>query len=301
MASSSWYVRSSGKVFGPFDAKQVSEMALARRINAHTELGNSPQGPWRRASAVKGLRFSETAALPLAAPAAPTQPRPLPASNTNAAKSEASPHLWNPNAAANWSLLFTPAFGAFLHAANWKSLGNPGRAKVNFVWIGATASFLVVNLFTVFIPESKAFAGIMQFAGLGLLCGWYFTQGRPQAQFVKEKFGGSYIKKGWTFPLAVGALSLSLYVGMIFGLATVSSRPTPEALAKEVTPMIVRELQKKPELQGIAIQDLTLVHKGGNTYAGFLDATLNGATERIPLEVTHDGKSILWQLKPANN
>ena len=29
----------------------------------------------------------------------------------------AAPPLWNPNAAGFWSLLFSPAFGAFLHAA----------------------------------------------------------------------------------------------------------------------------------------------------------------------------------------
>lgn len=34
--------------------------------------------------------------------------------------------LWNPNAAANWSLLFTPLFGAYLHMLNWRSLGEAG-------------------------------------------------------------------------------------------------------------------------------------------------------------------------------
>jgi predicted amidophosphoribosyltransferase len=27
--------------------------------------------------------------------------------------------IWNPNAASNWSLVFTPAFGSYLHARNW--------------------------------------------------------------------------------------------------------------------------------------------------------------------------------------
>ena len=31
--------------------------------------------------------------------------------------------IWNPNAAANWSLLFTPAFGAYIHYLNWQKMG----------------------------------------------------------------------------------------------------------------------------------------------------------------------------------
>lgn len=31
--------------------------------------------------------------------------------------------LWNPNAAVNWSVLFTPIFGAWIQAKNWKALG----------------------------------------------------------------------------------------------------------------------------------------------------------------------------------
>ena len=34
------------------------------------------------------------------------------------ATGDAAPALWNPNAAANWSLLFSPAFGAWLHMKN---------------------------------------------------------------------------------------------------------------------------------------------------------------------------------------
>jgi hypothetical protein len=300
MATASWYARSNGKVFGPYDGKQISEMALAGRISAHTELATSPEGPWHKASAVRGLKFSRAAGEPVANVAAPAPP-PLPTSGTLAGKQEAAPQLWNPNAAANWSLVFTPAFGAFLHARNWKALGQPERATINLVWVVATAVFLAINFVTVFMPASQAIEGVMRLAGMGLLCGWYFTQGRPQAQYVKDKFGNSYSKKGWALPLLVGVLSTGMYVATCFGLAMAASRPSAETLAVEVRPLILQEMQKKPGLQGFVIQDITLVHKGGNTYTGFLDATLNGVSERITLEVTHDGRSILWELKPASN
>lgn len=41
--------------------------------------------------------------------------------------------LWNPWA-AGWSLLFSPAFGAWLHAANWHALGRPDKAAAARRW-----------------------------------------------------------------------------------------------------------------------------------------------------------------------
>ena len=37
--------------------------------------------------------------------------------------------LWNPNAAAIWSLFFTPIFGAWIHARNWKALNRQKEAR----------------------------------------------------------------------------------------------------------------------------------------------------------------------------
>jgi hypothetical protein len=48
---------------------------------------------------------------------------------------EAAPALWNPGAAASWSLLFTPAFGAFLHMKNWEVLGESDKAAAAKTWV----------------------------------------------------------------------------------------------------------------------------------------------------------------------
>ena len=37
--------------------------------------------------------------------------------------------IWNPDAAANWCLLFSPVFGTWLHMKNWRALGEPERAR----------------------------------------------------------------------------------------------------------------------------------------------------------------------------
>jgi hypothetical protein len=209
----------------------------------------------------------------------------------------ARPHLWNPNAAANWSLLLSPAFGAYLHAANWRALGKPDRAAANMVWVWATVAFLLVSIVTLFVPESKTLEGVMRFAGLGLLLSWYFSQGRPQAKYVKETLGDDYIKKGWGLPLLVGWVVVGAYVAIVFVIAIATYKPDPKELATAIKPLIQEEWQKKPELRDATIQDVTLAHQDGNRYAGFVDATFGGKSERLTLEVTLDGENIQWQLK----
>jgi len=118
------------------------------------------------------------------------------------ARQEASPALWNPNAAANWSLLFSPAFGAFLHMKNWQALGEPARAGSAKVW--AILSLVVIAGFAclgALLPDNKGLDGATRSLGLVLLLSWYFTSGRAQAKYVKERFGKNYPRRGWGKPL----------------------------------------------------------------------------------------------------
>jgi hypothetical protein len=39
--------------------------------------------------------------------------------------------------------------------------------------------------------------------GLVLLISWYSSSGRPQARYVKERFGKDYTRKGWGKPLLI--------------------------------------------------------------------------------------------------
>ncbi len=111
------------------------------------------------------------------------------------------PALWNPNAAACWCLLFTPAFGAFLHARNADSLGRPEEAKANRVWFKISVAFIISIFVSVFIPAIPD--GIFRFAGLGLLFGWYFSLGKKQIMFVKNTWQDRYERKPWKKPLLI--------------------------------------------------------------------------------------------------
>jgi uncharacterized membrane protein YdjX (TVP38/TMEM64 family) len=97
---------------------------------------------------------------------------------------EDRPALWNPNAAGWWSLLFTPAFGAYLHARNADALGRTEEAKTNGIWFYASLSYLVLVLFSVFIPQIPE--AVYRGAAIGLLVGWWVSTGKGQAQYVKD-------------------------------------------------------------------------------------------------------------------
>jgi hypothetical protein len=103
------------------------------------------------------------------------------------------PTLWNPGAAANWSLLFSPAFGAFLHMKNWKALGEPGKAATAKKWIVLTLIVLAVGpIVDALLPDNKAVDATLRLLGIVLLFGWYFSSGLAQMRYVKSRFGKRY-------------------------------------------------------------------------------------------------------------
>jgi len=132
--------------------------------------------------------------------------------------SDTRPALWNPNAAACWSLLFTPAFGAYLHARNADSLGRSDEAKANRVFFYVSliySGFVLLSVFIAAIPES-----IYRGAAIGLLVGWYFALGKKQIQHVKETWPTGYDRKPWVKPLfiAFGCLVGYLVVIVVLGV-----------------------------------------------------------------------------------
>lgn len=156
------------------------------------------------------------------------------------------PQLWNPNAAANWSILFTPAFGAYLHAANWRALGKPDRARTNMVWFWATIVFLIFILGSVVLPQTKHSEDAQRMVGAGLLLGWYFSQGRPQVQFVKETYSKGYVKKPWGPPMLIAISCFLGYFAVCVLLFALTDQSDPEELAAETKQVILKEWKSKP-------------------------------------------------------
>jgi hypothetical protein len=130
--------------------------------------------------------------------------------------------LWNPNAAANWSILFSPAFGAYLHMLNWRALGDEQKAKAARTWFWLSIGVLLASLVIALFFDNDA---IMRAVGLGLLLSWYFSAAKSQVKYIKDQCGKNYIHRGWSKPLLiaigclVGYFVLAVVVGVIAGVA----------------------------------------------------------------------------------
>ena len=87
-----------------------------------------------------------------------------------------------------------------------------------------------------------------------------------------------------------GAIAVAACVALSWVLVAVGSRPVPEVVAAKARLLIQEHWQKTPELRGGTIQNVTLVHEGGNVYSGFMEAQLGGLTLHYRLKVIFDGK-----------
>jgi hypothetical protein len=135
-----------------------------------------------------------------------------------------SPAIWNPNSAANWSLLFSPAFGAFLHMKNWEALGEPVKASVAKIWVLVTLLALAgIPTVAAFLPNPRSLDGVSRIVGFVLLLSWYFSSGRSQAEYVKSRYGKDYPRRNWGKPLLLGCLALVGFVVFIVVVDLVAS------------------------------------------------------------------------------
>lgn len=145
-----------------------------------------------------------------------SQPNPFAPPNAEVADvplDEAAPALWNPGAAAGWSLLFSPIFGAYLHARNWEALGQPDKAAASRKWMmGSIAFFVVIVLASFAVPDSKLGDALGRAGGIALLVSWYYSIGKSQRAFVLARFGKDYPRRGWGKPILV---ALGCFVGFI--------------------------------------------------------------------------------------
>lgn len=157
-------------------------------------------------------RIVAMSANPYAPPAARVDDVPL--------TTDAAPALWNPNAAGNWSLLFSPAFGAWLHMKNWRALGEPAKAEASKRWIIISLVLIIAgSLASGLLPDSKALDAMSRMLGLVLLITWYFSSGRAQAAYVKQRYGKDYPRRGWGRPLLWAFGALFAFFIVVFAIA----------------------------------------------------------------------------------
>ena len=132
------------------------------------------------------------------------------------------PALWNPNAAAAWSLLFTPVFGAALHMLNARAMGDERLRKLN-------KGFLIGFVLLVLIIEAGAilYAVLFKLDMIFFIFPtplfttfliWYIAAGRRQAALVAEQYGSNYPRRPWLKAILFGILGLSVLQALLSAL-----------------------------------------------------------------------------------
>jgi GYF domain 2 len=293
------YIAKEGQQLGPYTLEQLNAEASGGRIKPTDLAWIEGWSAWQPASAVPGF-VSSSPAADVKATIPP--PSPLPPLFPVAG---GTVRLWNPNAAACWSLLLSPAFGAYLHSQNWRTLGDKQRARANMVWFFLLIIMLVVVTFVPFLSSGALPTGI----GVGLLAGWYFSQGKYQVDYVKRTFPNGYTKRPIYLALLAGLLAFVIFLallGFVSGALTrssgVSRDPIAQALAQDVKTSVVSEWRKHPELVNATVERVSLSPQEGSSteYRGVVDATIDGQEQHLPIKVWFDPKTKMmsWKILP---
>ncbi len=117
--------------------------------------------------------------------------------------------LYNPNAAANWSVLLSPVFGSYALMKNWQILGNESAAKRSKIWMIVLVVLIVILSFL----DVPAYG-----SALILLVVWLFCEQKPQVKYIKAHCP-AYQKKKWgkTVWIGIGVYCVSLLVLTLAG------------------------------------------------------------------------------------
>lgn len=96
------------------------------------------------------------------------------------------------------------------------------------------------------------------------------------------------------------AVCSALFSFLVFLYATNGPKTglSIEDLQSKVQQTIQEKLSGRPELAGLKITAFTLIHKEGNRYEGQGKIEMGGVAENFTVDVTYDGKQLLWNYRP---
>jgi hypothetical protein len=120
--------------------------------------------------------------------------------------------LWNPDLAAALSIVFTPVFGAVLHALNWKALRDERRARTAWIWAaGIAAAVIMASLHALFaMPGQRGAGEPLRLVLLVSLPLWYFGAARAQSKLVVGGLKGVYVRASWFTPVWLALILCSV-------------------------------------------------------------------------------------------
>lgn len=136
--------------------------------------------------------------------------------------------LWNPIAAALWSLLLTPALGAYLHMRNWERLEQPVQARRARYWFAGT---FAISLTGYLLAAAAALLEredlvVPWWTGLALFGIWVVFSAYSQISHVDDHHGETYTRRPWAAPLLIALAANCVFPiisGVIVGYRTAAA------------------------------------------------------------------------------
>ena len=127
--------------------------------------------------------------------------------------------LWNPIAAALWSLLLSPALGAYLHMRNWERLDQPDQARRARYWFAGTFAITLAGylLAAAAVLLERDDLVVPWWTGLALFGIWVVFSAYPQISHVDDRLGETYTRRSWSGPLLI-ALAANCAIPFITGI-----------------------------------------------------------------------------------
>jgi hypothetical protein len=120
------------------------------------------------------------------------------------------PWLWNPDVAALLSWLgFTSFFGAIVHAANWRRLGQRRKMWASLAWAAALpVSMFVAGVVAGHIKLRDAVVPLTFAVTFLNIIAWYFLSGRRQSKYIVIELKSKYRRDSWVVPVLVALIVL---------------------------------------------------------------------------------------------
>lgn len=133
--------------------------------------------------------------------------------------------LWNPTAAALWSLLLSPALGAWLLKRNWERLGHPDKARGAFGWFFFVIGLNLANLGMILAAPRFEwdFDGLPAWVGLAVFGVWCCLSAYPQIRYVDDHIGEAYPRRSWAAPILIAIMATALFLAVMALLVSATS------------------------------------------------------------------------------
>lgn len=125
-----------------------------------------------------------------------------------------APMLWSPAGIALWSMVFTPAFGAWLQMYNYRRLGDHERAATSWRWCMAGLAVLGWNAVGSALGQRIGLGTpLFGWLNLALLVAWLGATWPAHARIVCDKWGDGYRRRRWDSVVVLGLIAGWGYLG----------------------------------------------------------------------------------------